>query len=174
MAVSGIRENSFTNVNCEVIKKQSNISNESIFNFVGNDNDFLQDDISQGKIKTEMFIEEIMNKLDSSKSNDETTKYYLGKLINIVQKLNGVQENNLKPQGDSKQNSIYEQRIKELKYLLNDYVNFVGSGLNVMQDAKGLYKLTINDKSYDVPSRKVELRQVETEDGVELELQFVD
>ena len=178
MAIIGVSDILFNGVGTpKEVSAQSNNSNEPILSFAENGNTEFQKNPSDAQINTGIFVEDIMKKLDTSKSKrtPEAIKYYLEKLINVVQILNGVQENKLEPNGNSEQNRIYEARINELKYQLNDYAGFVGSGLNVMQDSRtGLYKLTINDKLYDIPKRKVEILPEETVDGIELTPQIVD
>lgn len=135
------------------------------------------DNVSDAKIVTENFKNEIMGKLDTSKADlsPREIKFYLGELIETVQTLNGVQKNNLKPNGTPEQNDRYGERMQEMKVMMNQYVEFVGSGLNVVQDSKtGLYKLSIGDKLYDIPERKVEITTVETVDGEELTPEIVD
>ena len=156
---------------------EQNVFEELIFNFTENNNTDPVIKISQSKWETEMFTNRILRKLCSSVSDDscKNKEFYLRKLIEVVQILNGVQENNLKPNGNSEQNRVYDFRIKDLKNHLNDYVEFVGSGVSVMQDSRtGLYKLTINDKIYDIPKRKVEIQEVNTEDMIELLPDIVD
>lgn len=133
------------------------------------------DDISDGKVKTEVFKCEIMSKLDTSKSNSsqKNIRYYLGQLIETAQTLNGAR--NLKPNGSTEQNKMYNLRMEEIKAQMKDYAEFVGSGLSVVQDTKsGLYKLSIDGKLYDIPERKVEITNVDTEDGIELMPEIVD
>ena len=170
MTMSGIKEISFMNVNFEPTQKQSNVSNEPIFKF--NNNDVTsQQDISAGKLETEMFIQKLMRNLDKSKmqKTPKTVEYYLRKLIEVAQTLNGVQKNNLKPQGNSKQNEFYNLRIQEFKENLKDYADFIGSDLGVVQDSKtGLYKISINNRLYNIPERNVEIVQEETLDMIEL------
>ena len=176
MTMSGIKEISFMNVNFEPTQKQSNVSNEPIFKF--NNNDVTsQQDISAGKLETEMFIQKLMRNLDKSKMQKppKTVEYYLRKLIEVAQILNGVQKNNLKPQGNNKQNEKFYTRIKELQNSMIDYAEFIDSGLSIMQDSKtGLYKLTINDKIYEIPKRKVEIQHEDIEGGYELMPTIVD
>lgn len=178
MAMTGISEIFFKNVETpQKLNSQNNLSNEPILKFKENGNTELQKDISSAKLETEMFISKIMRRLDTSKMEDspKNVRYYLGNLVRVAQILNGVQENNLKPNGNSEQNRVYDFRIKDLKNHLNDYVEFVGSGVSVMQDSRtGLYKLTINDKIYDIPKRKVEIQEVNTEDMIELLPDIVD
>ena len=117
-----------------------------------------------------MFKNRILRKLNTGATEKQrkNNEYYLNKLIEVIQTLNGVQENNLKPQGNAKQNEFYNQRVKEMKLNINDYVEFIGSDLSVIQNSKtGLYNLVINDMLYEVPKRKVEI--IEGERIFELE-----
>ncbi len=128
---------------------------------------------SDAKVKTEMFKEEILSKLNTSQS--KKTKYYLDKLVEAVQELNGVQKNNLKPNGTQEQNKMYNLRIQERIAQMKDFSEMVGCGLSVVQDSKtGLYRLCINNKLFDVPERKVEIVTVETDDGPELLPEITD
>lgn len=132
---------------------------------------------SDAKVKTEMFKDEIMSKLNTSgtKRSKETIKYYLDKLVDVIQTLNGVKVNNLKPQGNAQQNNLYNLRLQELLHSMQDSAEFVGSGLSVIQDPKtGLYKLSIDNKFIDVPERKVDIVKVQTEDGTELLPEIID
>ena len=89
--------------------------------------------------------------------------------------MNGAQKAKLTPQGTPKQKEIYNQRMRERVSNMADYANFVGSGLELVQDSKtGLYKLKINNEVLDVPERKVAIVNEDTEDGVELVPQIVD
>ena len=132
---------------------------------------------SDAKIMTENFKNEIWSKLDLSKAKKpvKTVKYYLNKLVEEVQTLNGAQKAKLTPQGTPKQKEIYNQRMQERVSKMADYANFVGSGLELVQDSKtGLYKLKINNEVLDVPERKVEIKPTNTEDGIELLPEIVD
>lgn len=132
---------------------------------------------SDAKIMTENFKNEVIDKLDLSKAKKpvKTVKYYLNKLVEEVQTLNGAQKAKLTPQGTPKQKEIYNQRMQERVSNMADYANFVGSGLELVQDSKtGLYKLKINNEVLDVPERKVAIVNEDTEDGVELVPQIVD
>lgn len=132
---------------------------------------------SDAKVMTENFKNEVMDKLDLSKAKKpvKTVKYYLNKLVEEVQTLNGAQKAKLTPQGTPKQKEIYNQRMQERVSNMADYANFVGSGLELVQDSKtGLYKLKINNEVLDVPERKVAIVNEDTEDGVELVPQIVD
>lgn len=132
---------------------------------------------SDAKVMTENFKNEVMDKLDLSKAKKpvKTVKYYLNKLVEEVQTLNGAQKAKLTPQGTPKQKEIYNQRMQERVSNMADYANFVGSGLELVQDSKtGLYKLKINNEVLDVPERKVEIKPTNTEDGIELLPEIVD
>lgn len=132
---------------------------------------------SDAKVMTENFKNEVMDKLDLSKAKKpvKTVKYYLNKLVEEVQTLNGAQKAKLTPQGTPKQKEIYNQRMQERVSNMADYANFVGSGLELVQDSKtGLYKLKINNEVLDVPERKVEIKPTDTEDGIELLPEIVD
>ena len=132
---------------------------------------------SDAKIMTENFKNEVIDKLDLSKAKKpvKTVKYYLNKLVEEVQTLNGAQKAKLTPQGTPKQEEIYNQRMQERVSNMADYANFVGSGLELVQDSKtGLYKLKINNEVLDVPERKVAIVNEDTEDGVELVPQIDD
>lgn len=123
------------------------------------------------------FKNEVMQKLDTSKSNNppKTIKYYLNKLIENLQILNSVQKNNLKAQGNAKQNNLFNVRIQQTISAMKDYIEFIGSGLSVVEVSKsGLYKLCINNQLLDIPERKVEIMSEKTEDGIELMPQIVD
>ena len=156
----------------------NNVFKEPIFNFTEDDNATSQIiNISQAKWDTEMFTNKIIRKLSSTTTESQRKKneYYLRKLINNAQILNGVYENNLKPQGNNKQNEKFYTRIKELQNSMIDYAEFIDSGLSIIQDSKtGLYKLTINDKIYEIPKRKVEIQHEDIEGGYELMPTIVD
>ena len=132
---------------------------------------------SEAKIKTEAFKDEIISKLDTSKSENtpKTIRRRLGKLIENAQKLNGAQKNNLKPNGTPKQNELYIKNVQQMVKQMKHDADFVGCGLSVVQDSKtGLYKLCIDNKLYDIPERKVEMGTDNTEDGLELVPVIVD
>lgn len=176
MAIYGIKE-AFVNrtgasYNTTGLKKQMNSILESPdSNYVGN----TDDNVSEGKFLTEIFKSKIMRKLETSKSESQRVRYYLNKLIETLQILNGVQKNNLKPQGNAQQIEMYNCRIAERIASVKDYTEFIGSGLSVVQDSKtGLYKLRINDKLFDIPNRKVEIVEDLTVDMVELMPKIVD
>ena len=130
---------------------------------------------SEAKIKTEVFKFDIMSKLDIPQSKTKYIRYYLNELLDCAQALNGVQKNQLKPNGTPEQNRQYHLTIQEKVAQMNDYAQFVGSGLSIVQDSKtGLYKLCIDNKLYDIPERKVEIVPVDTEEGYLLEPKIVD
>ena len=178
MSISGISEVFFNSVNKpKETSVEQNVSEELIFNFTENNNTDPVIKISQSKWETEMFTNRNLRKLCSSVSDDscKNKEFYLRKLIEVVQILNGIQENNLKPNGNAEQNRFYNIRIKDFVDLLKDYKDFIGSGLRVMQDSKtGLYNFVINDRLYDVPKRKVEIQEEETLDRIELMPKIVD
>lgn len=149
----------------------------TILEFAERGYDETKDDVSDAKIITENFKNEILSKLDTSKSTKalNAIKRRLGKLIQIAQELNGVQKNNLKPQGTPAQNNLYYIRLQDLKNNMKLNAEFIGSGLSVVQDSKtGLYKLCINNQLFDIPERKVEIVNENTEDGIELVPGIVD
>ena len=124
------------------------------------------------KQKTEEFKQNVMNKLNFSNSNRSNVEHYLNKLITVMQELNGVRKNNLKPNEADLEK--FEAILKQKQMLLNDYVDFIDSNLSVVQDSRtGLLKISIDGELLDVPERKVKLG-VETEDGMEPEPQIID
>ena len=132
---------------------------------------------TEAELKTRMFVDDIMNNLDTSKSKCPPAEIQelLKDLVKVAQQLNGVQKNNLKPQGTPKQNNKYESRLRQDKNRMNTYTELIGSGLSVVQDSKtGLYKLCIGNKLYDIPERKVELKTVDTDFGDEFVPEIVD
>ncbi len=146
-----------------------------IFEFANHNYDNNTNDISDAKLVTENFKNEIMQKLDMSRTNPDMVKYYLNKLIKNAQILNGVRKNNLKPQGNSQQNELYNQRLKEYEIIMCDYAQIIGCGLSIEQDSKsGLYKLNINNKLFEIPSRNVAILPNHTEDGIEFIPEIVD
>ena len=176
------------NIDCVTLQNNSRIGNSTLDN---DDNFIFMQQTNSSSIKrntkikkialldkkaiTEKFKNEIMSKLDTSKSkNDIDTIYkYLGRLIEIAQTLNGAK--NLKPEGTPEQNSGYYLRIKERIDQMNDYAILVGSGLSVVQDSQtGLYKLRINNELFDIPARNVKIVTDNTEDGFELVPKIVD
>ena len=115
---------------------------------------------SDAKIKTETFIDSIMRKLDTSKSelSLQNIKYNLRLLVENIQILNGIHKNNLKPNGNAKQNEHYYQRIHEMSDEIKNYLEDIGCGLNVVKNSTtGLYKLCINGQYFNIPDRKVEI-----------------
>ena len=78
-----------------------------------------------------------MGKLDTSKADlsPKEIKLYLGELIETVQTLNGVQKNNLKPNGTPEQNDIYGERIQEMKEMMNQCVEFVTGFIHAIDKA---------------------------------------
>jgi len=131
---------------------------------------------SEAKIKTEILKNSIMKRVDTSKSRlpRKDIERYLGLLIEIAQQLNGVQKNKLKPNGTPEQNEIYNARIQEMIGHMYGHAQEV-PGLSIVQNSKtGLYKLRINDMSFNIPERKVEIVNVNTDDGVELLPEIVD
>lgn len=132
---------------------------------------------SDAKVMTENFKDEIWSKLDLSKARKsaKTSKYYLNKIVEEIQTLNGAQKNKLTPNGTPEQNAIYNRRLEEKANLITNYAKFVGCGLELVQDSKtGLYKIKINKEVLDVPERKVAIVNEDTEGGVELVPQIVD
>ncbi len=88
-------------------------------------------------------------------------------MIEVAQQLNGVQKNNLKPNGTPEQNKQYNLTIQERIAQMKSNVEYIGAGLSVVQDSKtGLYKLCIDNKLYDIPERKVEIGKEYVEDGI--------
>ncbi len=160
-----------------VKNEQNSTQSKIIIKFADHSSNNNNVEPSDGKIQTEMFKDEIMSMLDTSKSKmtPQNIKFYLGKLLETIQTLNGAKKNNLKPQGNTEQNKLYEVRLQEAVHQMENYAKFVGSGLSVVQDSKaGLYKLSINDKLLDVPERNVKIATIETEDGQELMPEIVD
>lgn len=158
-------------------RSQTKAPSNTIMQFENYESATSNTDVSDKKLETEMFKEKLLEQIDESRSDKsrDTIKYYLGKIISIIQKLNGVSKNNLKPQGTPEQNEMYNSRIKEQKTLINQYVSFIGAGLSIVQDDNtGLYKINIDNKIFNVPERNVEIRKEYTEDGYELMLEIVD
>ena len=175
MKINSTNQTNLENVKTFTNQRETNF--EPLFQYGNFDQDNNKKDISDAKIVTENFKDQIMGHLDTSKSTKsiDTVKYYLNKLVEIVQILNGIQKNNLKPQGNSEQNRIYNGRIQEMNHLMKDYVEFIGSGLSIVQDSKsGLYKLSVNNKQFDVPERNIEIITEQTIDGTELMPAIVD
>lgn len=141
----------------------------AILQFADNaNNNGIKSEPSDAKIKTKVFKFEIMSKLDTSKStrDPKAIRHYLDLLIETAQTLNGAHKNNLKPQGTAEQNKQYNLELQEIVCQMRDYAEFVGCGLSVVQDSKGLYKLCIDNKLYDIPERKVEIGKKHVEDGI--------
>lgn len=183
MSLDGIRVDVVTTGVEQLANVESNTTKSSSFGIFKDNNgnsvwgNHNNDNDSDAKIITENFKNEIMSNLDTSKSNKspQTIKYYLGKLVEVAQELNGVQKNNLKPNGTPKQNKIYNRRIEEMMVQMKDYAEYVGSGLSVIQDSKtDLYKFRIDNKIFDIPERKVEIVNQKTEEGIELMPEIVD
>ena len=133
---------------------------------------------SDAKVMTENFKNEVMDKLDLSKAKKpvKTVKYYLNKLVEEVQTLNGAQKSRLTPNGTPEQNAKYNERLQERAASLSNYAGYVGCGLEIIQDSKtGLYKLKIKNEVFDVPERKVAIVNQDTDaNGQELVPQIVD
>lgn len=133
---------------------------------------------SDAKIMTENFKNEVIDKLDLSKAKKpvKTVKYYLNKLVEEVQTLNGAQKSRLTPNGTPEQNAKYNERLQERAASLSNYAGYVGCGLEIIQDSKtGLYKLKIKNEVFDVPERKVAIVNQDTDaNGQELVPQIVD
>ena len=126
---------------------------------------------------TENFKDEIWSKLDLSKARKsaKTSKYYLNKIVEEIQTLNGAQKNKLAPNGTSEQNAKYNKDLQDRVANLPEYARYVGCGLELIQDSKtGLYKLKIKNEVFDVPERKVAIVNKDTEAGQILEPQIVD
>lgn len=172
--VNGIYQKNVEKI--EVKNRASSSQLDSILKFAEHDYNKNEKELSDAKIQTEVFKNEIMSKLDITQSKKpKNVKYYLGKLIDAAQELNGVQKNNLKPNGTQEQNKMYNSRIQERVAQMKGFAQMVGCGLSIVQDSKtGLYKLNINNKLFDIPERKVEIVNVDTEDGVELLPEIVD
>ena len=116
-----------------------------------------------------------MQNLKFKKEKQARVSFYLDQLIKVAQELNGVIKNNFTPNGTTKQNEIYNRRIKEKIGQMRDYTQFIGSGLSLEQDnATKLYKLRIGDKLFNIPERKVLIGTEETENGIELSPVIVD
>ena len=107
MKINGTNQTNLENVKTFTNQRETNF--EPMFQYGNFDQDNNKKDISDAKIITENFKDQIMGHLDTSKSTKsiDTVKYYLNKLVEIVQILNGIQKNNLKPQGNSEQNRTY-------------------------------------------------------------------
>ena len=132
---------------------------------------------SDAKVMTENFKDEIWSKLDLSKARKsaKTSKYYLNKIVEEIQTLNGAQKNKLAPNGTSEQNAKYNKDLQDRVANLPEYARYVGCGLELIQDSKtGLYKLKIKNEVFDVPERKVAIVNKDTEAGQILEPQIVD
>ncbi len=133
---------------------------------------------SDAKVMTENFKNEVMDKLDLSKAKKpvKTVKYYLNKLVEEVQTLNGAQKSRLTPNGTPEQNAKYNERLQERAASLSNYAGYVGCGLEIIQDSKtGLYKLKIKNEVFDVPERKVAIVNQDTDaNGQKLVPQIVD
>ena len=178
MAISGI--SNVQQAGAEVIKKtaeQGTTQISPILQFAERNSGINDKEPSEAELKTRMFVDDIMNKLDTSKSKCPPAEIQelLKDLVKEAQQLNGVQKNNLKPQGTPKQNNTYERRLQQKKNLMNQYTEIIGSGLSVVQDSKtGLYKLCIDNKLYDIPERKVELGISDTDFGDEFVPEIVD
>ena len=158
------------------VRNRANPLKKMMFNY-NNSSNAITKEVSDAKILTENFKNEIFSKLDITKSNKKPTniKYYLGKLIEAAQTINGVQKNNLRPNGNAEQNKMFDKRIQEKISQMKGFSEYIGSDLNIVQDEKtGLYKLSIDGKLYDIPERKVEIINVDTEDGIELMPEIVD
>jgi len=169
--INGIHQKNIEKI--DVNNEQNSTKLNHLLEFAERNYNSYQNEPSDAKIKTEVFKNEIMSKLSTSQS--KKTKYYLDKLVEAVQELNGVQKNNLKPNGTQEQNKMYNLRIQERVAQMKDFAEMVGCGLNIVQDSKtGLYKLCINNKLFDVPERKVEIVTVETDDGPELLPEITD
>jgi len=135
------------------------------------------DEPSEAKIKTIFFKSMIMSKLNISESNlsRKNIEGYLGLLIKVAQKLNGVQKNNVKPNGTQEQNETYRVTISGMVEEMKTHANTIGCGLSIVQDSKtGLYKLCIENKLYDIPERNVELKTIHTDFGDEFVPEIVD
>lgn len=150
-------------------------TNKPILKFAENDYCDVNTNISDKQIETELFKNKIMKKLDTSQSprSPEEIRGWLNILIKTLQTLNGLQKNNLKPNGTKEQNNLYNTRIQQMKVAMEDQAKFIGSGLGIIQDPEtGLYKLCINYSVYRVPVRDVEIvnEDVLTESGYETEL----
>ena len=133
--------------------------------------------VSDPKILTENFKEEIMSKLNPS--NPTRAKYYLGKLVGNLQLLNGAQKSKIEPKGTKEQQKVSEQRKNQMEASVNDFVAFIQkagcSDLSIIKDAEtGLYKLKIKDEVIDIPEREVALILEQTEGEDEYILGFVD
>ena len=133
---------------------------------------------SDAKVMTENFKDEIWSKLDLSKARKsaKTSKYYLNKIVEEIQTLNGAQKSRLTPNGTPEQNAMYNERLQERAASLSNYAGYVGCGLEIIQDSKtGLYKLKIKNEVFDVPERKVAIVNQDTDtNGQELVPQIVD
>ena len=168
-SINEVRQNGISGI--QAVTGERAVQFSSILKFAdeSNNNGIGDNEPSDAKIITENFKNEIMSKLNTSKSKKtpKAIKYYLGKLIEAAQQLNGVQKNNLKPNGTPEQNKQYNLTLQEIVCQMRDYTEFVGCGLSVVQDSKtGLYKLCLDNKLYDIPERKVEIGKEEVEDGI--------
>lgn len=177
MTINKISEINQGNIEFKKAMTQEDTTLQPILQFAVSKDNGIENSVSDAKIITENFKSEILNKLETAglKIPTDSAEYYLNKLIESIQVLNGVQKNNLIPQGNTVQNETYNKRINETISLMNDYVKIIDSGLGIIKDSKtGLYKLSINEKLYDVPERKVEMIKEQTEDGIELMPKIVD
>lgn len=182
MAINGICKVQQADV--EAVQRtagQSTTQFNPILQFAHHSSGINDNEPSEAKLKTEMFIDEIMSKLsiDNSKKNAQSNvNLMLHDLIETAQKLNGVQKNNLKPNGTSKQNEKFDSCVRQLMYLMNSYAESISrqaSSLSIVQDSKtGQYKLCVNNKLYDIPERKVELGISDTDFGKEFIPKIVD
>lgn len=162
--VNGINKSSIEKV--ELTKEQGSSQRNHILEFEERNYNSYGNEPSDAKIETEMFKEKILSMLDTSKSkrSRENVEYKLNELIKVMQELNGVQKNNLKPNGTKQQNEVYEGRIQERQWLMKEYVADFEGGLSLVQDSKtGLYKLCIGNKQYDIPEREVKIVTVNVE-----------
>ena len=132
------------------------------------------------KEATEDFKKNVMKMLKFKDSTmAKNTEYYLNKLVPLMQVLNGVKKNNLKPNGNLEQNNTFEARINEMKRLMNDYITYIksytNSNINLSEDSRsGQYKLSINNQLLEVPERNVKIVVNNLEDMPELVPEIVD
>jgi len=179
MAIVGINGINLENLTgTQKTTGQSTTQLNHIFEFADNINVGLGDkEPSEAEVKTEILKNSIMKRVDVSKSRLSSCdiKKYLSMLVENAQKLNGIQKNKLKPNGTPEQNIHYDEMIKNMiaeMYLFAEEV----PGLSIVQNSKtGLYKLRINDMSFNIPDRSVSIQpSIKTDDGLLLDIVIVD
>lgn len=179
MALDSINEVRQNGINCmQTPAGKRIVQNDSILNFIDKSiQDITNHEPSDAKIKTEILKNSIMKRVDTSKSRlpRKDIETYLGFLIELAQQLNGVQKNKLRPNGTPEQNELFYTRIQEMIGQMYQHAQEV-PGLSIVQNSRtGLYKLRINDVSFNIPERKVEIKPTMITDyRAELEPVIVD